>query len=149
MSLGFLNLFSGGALGRVAVFALGIMPYITASIIMQLLTVVIPKLEELQKEGEQGQKIITQYSRYLTVGLAAVQSLGYIFLFRTYHALPDLTGHQVRADPVHPHGRRDRRHVDRRAHHRARHRQRHVDPHLHQHHLAHRRAALPSSSRAR
>jgi len=88
---GFLNLFSGGALGRVAVFALGIMPYITASIIMQLLTVVIPKLEELQKEGEQGQKVITQYSRYLTVFLAAVQSLGYIFLFRTYHALPDLT----------------------------------------------------------
>jgi preprotein translocase subunit SecY len=88
---GFLNLFSGGALGRVAVFALGIMPYITASIIMQLLTVVIPKLEELQKEGEQGQKVITQYSRYLTVGLAAVQSLGYIFLFRTYHALPNLT----------------------------------------------------------
>ena len=89
--VGFLNLFSGGALGRVAVFALGIMPYITASIIMQLLTVVIPKLEELQKEGEQGQKIITQYSRYLTVGLAAVQSIGYIFLFRTYHALPNLT----------------------------------------------------------
>jgi preprotein translocase subunit SecY len=89
--VGFLNLFSGGALGRVAVFALGIMPYITASIIMQLLTVVIPKLEELQKEGEQGQKIITQYSRYLTVGLAAVQSVGYIFLFRTYHALPNLT----------------------------------------------------------
>jgi len=88
--LGFLDLFSGGALNRVAVFALGIMPYITASIIMQLLTVVIPKLEELQKEGEQGQKIITQYSRYLTVGLAAVQSIGYIFLFRQYHALPNL-----------------------------------------------------------
>ncbi|MGD0997746.1 MAG: preprotein translocase subunit SecY, partial [Thermoleophilia bacterium] len=89
--LGFLNLFSGGALNKVAVFALGIMPYITASIIMQLLTVVIPKLEELQKEGEQGQKVITQYSRYLTVGLAAVQSVGYIFLFKTYHALPNLT----------------------------------------------------------
>jgi len=88
--VGFLNLFSGGALNRVAVFALGIMPYITASIIMQLLTVVIPKLEELQKEGEQGQKIITQYSRYLTVGLAMVQSIGYIFLFRQYHALPNL-----------------------------------------------------------
>jgi preprotein translocase subunit SecY len=89
--LGFLNLFSGGALSKVAIFALGIMPYITASIIMQLLTVVIPKLEELQKEGEQGQKIITQYSRYLTVGLAAVQSVGYIFLFRSQGALPNLT----------------------------------------------------------
>jgi preprotein translocase subunit SecY len=88
--VGFLNLFSGGALSRVTVFALGIMPYITASIIMQLLTVVIPRLEELQKEGEQGQKVITQYSRYLTVGLAAVQSIGYIFLFREYHALPGL-----------------------------------------------------------
>jgi len=89
--LGFLNLFSGGALNKVAIFALGIMPYITASIIMQLLTVVIPKLEELQKEGEQGQKIITQYSRYLTVILAAVQSVGYIFLFRSQGALPNLT----------------------------------------------------------
>ena len=65
---GFLDLFSGGALGRFAVFALGIMPYITASIIMQLLTVVIPKLEELAKEGEQGQKVITKYTRWLTVG---------------------------------------------------------------------------------
>ena len=61
--VGFLNLFSGGALRRVAIFALGIMPYITASIIMQLLTVVIPKLEKLAKEGEQGQKKITQYTR--------------------------------------------------------------------------------------
>ena len=60
---GFLNLFSGGALGKTAVFALGIMPYITASIIMQLLTVVIPKLEALAKEGEQGQKKITKYTR--------------------------------------------------------------------------------------
>jgi preprotein translocase subunit SecY len=85
--LGFLNLFSGGALSKVAVFALGIMPYITASIIMQLLTVVIPKLEELSKEGEQGQKVITQYSRYLTVALAAVQSMGYIFLFRSQGAI--------------------------------------------------------------
>jgi preprotein translocase subunit SecY len=89
--VGFLNMFSGGALNKVAVFALGIMPYITASIIMQLLTVVIPKLEELQKEGEQGQKVITQYSRYLTVALAAVQSIGYIFLFRQYGAVPNLT----------------------------------------------------------
>ncbi len=71
-------------------FALGIMPYITASIIMQLLTVVIPKLEELAKEGEQGQKQITKYTRWLTVALSLVQSFGYIVLFRQYNALPDL-----------------------------------------------------------
>jgi preprotein translocase subunit SecY len=88
--VGFLDLFSGGALRRVAVFALGIMPYITASIIMQLLTVVIPKLEELAKEGEQGQKQITKYTRWLTVALSLVQSIGYIALFRQYNALPDL-----------------------------------------------------------
>ena len=87
---GFLNLFSGGALGKTAVFALGIMPYITASIIMQLLTVVIPKLEALAKEGEQGQKTITKYTRWLTVALAFVTSIGYIFLFRTEQALPNL-----------------------------------------------------------
>ncbi len=89
--VGFLDLFSGGALARVAVFALGIMPYITASIILQLLTVVIPKLEELAKEGEQGQKVITKYTRWLTVALAVVQSVGYVFLFRSYNALPNLT----------------------------------------------------------
>jgi len=87
---GFLDLFSGGALGKVAVFALGIMPYITASIIMQLLTVVIPKLEALAKEGEQGQKTITKYTRYLTVALAFTQSVAYVFLFQSYNALPDL-----------------------------------------------------------
>ena len=87
---GFLNLFSGGALERVALFALGIMPYITASIIMQLLTVIIPKLEELAKEGEQGQKQITKYTRYLTVVLSAVQAVGYLFVFRSQGALPDL-----------------------------------------------------------
>jgi preprotein translocase subunit SecY len=90
-ALGFLNLFSGGALGRLAVFALGIMPYITASIIMQLLTVVIPKLEELAKEGEQGQKEITKYTRWLTVGLSLVEAVGYIFLFRSQGVLPDLS----------------------------------------------------------
>src|ERR671920_2379613 len=80
--LGFLNLFSGGGLSRFAVFALGIMPYITASIILQLLTVVSPSLEKLSKEGEVGQARITQYTRYLTVGLAAAQAVGYVFLFR-------------------------------------------------------------------
>jgi preprotein translocase subunit SecY len=82
--LGFLNLFSGGSLQRFAIFALGIMPYITASIMLQLLTVVIPSLDKLRKEGEVGQQKITQYTRYLTVGLAFGQSIGYVFLFRTF-----------------------------------------------------------------
>jgi len=80
--LNLLNTFSGGGLSRIALFALGIMPYITASIILQLLTVVVPSLEKLQKEGEVGQARITQYTRYLTVGLAFAQSIGYVFLFR-------------------------------------------------------------------
>src|SRR4051812_42866378 len=79
--LGFLNLFSGGSLSRLSLFALGIMPYITASIILQLMTVVVPSLERLQKEGEVGQQKITQYTRYLTVALAFMQSLGFVFLF--------------------------------------------------------------------
>jgi preprotein translocase subunit SecY len=82
--LGFLNLFSGGSLQRFAIFALGIMPYITASIMLQLLTVVIPALDKLRKEGEVGQQKITQYTRYLTVALAFGQSIGYVFLFRTF-----------------------------------------------------------------
>jgi preprotein translocase subunit SecY len=82
--LGFLNLFSGGSLSRLSLFALGIMPYITASIILQLLTVVVPSLERLQKEGEVGQQKITQYTRYLTVGLAFAQSIGYVFLFQSF-----------------------------------------------------------------
>jgi len=81
--LGLLNTFSGGGLSRLALFALGIMPYITASIILQLLTVVVPSLEKLSKEGEVGQQRITQYTRYLTVGLAFAQSVGYVFLFRS------------------------------------------------------------------
>jgi preprotein translocase subunit SecY len=82
--LGFLNLFSGGSLQRFAIFALGIMPYITASIMLQLLTVVVPALDKLRKEGEVGQQKITQYTRYLTVALAFGQSIGYVFLFRTF-----------------------------------------------------------------
>jgi preprotein translocase subunit SecY len=73
-----INLFSGGALTNFAIFALGIMPYITSSIIMQLLTVVIPRLEALQKEGEIGRKKITQYTRYMTVVLSLLQSLGLV-----------------------------------------------------------------------
>src|SRR6059058_1139234 len=82
--LGFLNQFSGGSLSRLSIFALGIMPYITASIILQLLTVVVPSLERLQKEGEVGQQKITQYTRYLTVALAFFESIGYVFLFRSF-----------------------------------------------------------------
>src|SRR3954462_13248705 len=84
--LGFLNLFSGGSLSRLSLFALGIMPYITASIILQLMTVVVPSLERLQKEGEVGQQKITQYTRYLTVALAFAQSLGYVYLFKSFSA---------------------------------------------------------------
>ena len=74
--LGLFNMFSGGALERLSVFALGIMPYISASIILQLLTVVIPHLERLIKEGEQGRKKITQYTRYGTVLLSIIQGFG-------------------------------------------------------------------------
>ncbi len=77
--LGFVDLFSGGQLRRLTIFALGIMPYITASIILQLMTVVYEPLAKLQKEGELGRKKITQWTRYLTLGLSAVQSLGIAF----------------------------------------------------------------------
>ena len=79
--LGFLNLFSGGALTQMAVFALGIMPYITSSIIMQLLAVVIPRIEQWQKQGAVGQKKITQWTRYMTVGLAVLQATGITYQF--------------------------------------------------------------------
>jgi preprotein translocase subunit SecY len=85
--LGYLNLFSGQALQNLSLFALGIMPYITASIIMQLLAVVVPTLEKMQKEGEAGQRRITQYTRYLTVALAAGQSAGYVVVFHNGSAL--------------------------------------------------------------
>jgi preprotein translocase subunit SecY len=81
--LGLFNLFSGGALTAVSVFFLGIMPYITASIIMQLLGVVIPKLEEWQNEGQTGQKKITQWTRYLTVALALMQSTAFVFVLKS------------------------------------------------------------------
>jgi preprotein translocase subunit SecY len=81
--LAIVNLLSGQALLRLSVFALGIMPYITASIILQLLTVVIPRLETLKQEGQAGQSKITQYTRYLTVGLALLQSTGYVELARS------------------------------------------------------------------
>ncbi|MER5419217.1 preprotein translocase subunit SecY [Streptosporangium canum] len=85
---GMVQLFSGGALLKLSVFALGIMPYITASIILQLLVVVIPRLEALKKEGQAGQTKITQYTRYLTIGLAILQSTAFIALARTGQLFP-------------------------------------------------------------
>lgn len=87
-----LNMFSGGALLRLAVFALGVMPYITASIIIQLMTVVIPHMERLRKEGGQGQERITQYTRYLTILLAIMQSTAYVTLAVNDQLIPGCTG---------------------------------------------------------
>ncbi len=81
--LAMMNLFSGGGIARLAVFGLGIMPYITSSIILQLLQVVIPRLQALQDQGEAGVKTINQYTRYLTVVLALLQSTGLVFLFHS------------------------------------------------------------------
>src|SRR5881409_1554819 len=93
--LGLLNVFSGGALSQFSLFALGIMPYVTASIILQLMTVVVPKLEQLQKEGEAGYAKINQYTRYLTIGLAAAQAIGYSYLFRRQGILTHNVGRLV------------------------------------------------------
>jgi preprotein translocase subunit SecY len=79
--LGFLNFFSGGALAQLAIFGLGIMPYITAAIIMEMLVAVIPKLKEWQEEGESGRRKITQVTRYMTLGLALMQSIGLVWQF--------------------------------------------------------------------
>ena len=130
--LGLLNLFSGGGLSKLAIFALGIMPYITSSIILQLLQVAVPSLEKLSKEGEVGQQRITQYTRYLTVGLAFAQSIGYVFLF---HTLQAKAGESVVRDFNAPHiflivvcltSRLHPADVDRRADHPAGDRQRHL-----------------------
>ena len=83
-AMALLNLFSGGALSYVSVFSLGIMPYITSSIILQMLQAVVPSLHELAREGEVGQTKITQYSRYLTLALAILNSVGYLFLFKSF-----------------------------------------------------------------
>ena len=104
--LGMFNMFAGGGIHRMAIFALNIMPYISASIIIQLMTTVSPTLEQLKKEGEQGRKMMNQYTRYLTVGLAAVQSYGIAVGLEGFG--------QTVADPglVLPHFHRD--HADRR-----------------------------------
>ena len=88
--LSMMNLFSGGGLSRMAVFGLGIMPYITSSIILQLLQVVIPKLQALQDQGEAGVKKINQYTRYVTVVLAILQSTGLAFFFHSGRQVPDI-----------------------------------------------------------
>jgi preprotein translocase subunit SecY len=88
---GLINLFSGGALLQLTIFALGIMPYITASIILQLLVVVIPRLEALKKEGQSGQAKITQYTRYLTLALAILQATGIVALARSGNLLQGCT----------------------------------------------------------
>ncbi len=82
--LGFLNLFSGNALKQASIFALGVMPYISMSIILQLLTAVIPTLEKLSKEGELGRRKITQYTRYGTVVLCIIQGTGTTYLFKNF-----------------------------------------------------------------
>ena len=136
-----INLFSGGALLQLSVFALGIMPYITASIIVQLLAVVIPRFEALKKEGQAGTGKLTQYTRYLTIGLAILQSTGLVALARSRaaasraatdrHSSPTRASSRI-VDHGHHDDRRHRRHhVARRADHRPRHRQRHVDADLH------------------
>jgi preprotein translocase subunit SecY len=94
------NLFSGGALLRLSVFALGIMPYITASIIVQLLVVVIPRFEQLKKEGQSGQNKLTQYTRYLTIGLAILQSTGIIALARSGQLFPSCSDSIIPSDSV-------------------------------------------------
>ncbi|MDP8951292.1 MAG: preprotein translocase subunit SecY, partial [Actinomycetota bacterium] len=85
---GLFGVFTGGAFNNLSVFALGIMPYITASIVMQLLTVAVPRLQELAKEGETGQQKITQYTRYFTLALAFVQSLAMVLFFRSGQVFP-------------------------------------------------------------
>jgi preprotein translocase subunit SecY len=87
-----LNMFSGGALSKFSLFALGIMPYITASIIMQLMTAAVPSMERIQKEGESGQAKITQYTRYFTVVLSFIQAIGWTYLFQRQGYLPGNPG---------------------------------------------------------
>ena len=124
---GFFDLFSGGTFRRLTIFALGIMPYITSSIILQLLTVVVPTLEKLQKEGELGRRKITQWTRYLTVILALVQSFGIASLLQgSQQGFVTQSRNRLHPDDHPDPDHRDRvHHVAGRADHRTRHRQRH------------------------
>ena len=149
--LGMFDMFSGGALGRMTIFALNIMPYISASIIIQLLTAVSPTLEALKKEGESGRKKLNQYTRYGTVLLAAVQAYGIAVGLEGMHAGAGIGGARSRAVLPPGHGRDPgRRHgvpdVARRADHRARRRQRHLADHLRRHRRATCRTRWPRPS---
>ncbi|NLY51039.1 MAG: preprotein translocase subunit SecY, partial [Firmicutes bacterium] len=93
--LGFLDLFSGGALKRVSIFALSITPYITSSIIVQLLTIVIPSWEEMAREGEEGRKKLAQYTRYGTVVLALIQAMGMVAWMRGAILNPGMASYAV------------------------------------------------------
>ncbi len=128
--LNLLNLFSGSALSRFSLFALGIMPYVTASIIVQLLTVVIPTLERLQKEGEAGYAKINQYTRYLTVGARCSAGDRLRVPLQAPAGAPERERGAPRDHHPHAHRRLRAPHVDGRADHEARHRQRHLAPHL-------------------
>ena len=132
--LGFVDLFSGGQLRRLTIFALGIMPYITASIILQLLTVVYEPLAKLQKEGELGRKKITQWTRYLTVILSSIQSFGIaISLMKSgdFVVNPGVCLHPD--DHANPHYGQRFHHVAGRADYGTRHRKRHVASDLRRH----------------
>ena len=138
--LGIFDLFSGGNFRRLTIFALGIMPYITASIILQLMTVVWPYLESLQKEGELGRKKITQYTRYLTILLSLFQSLSIALTLQQSSFGPDGTvagvqpGRGLHADDdLDAHHRLGLHHVAGRTDHRTRHRQRNVADHFCRH----------------
>ena len=133
---GLLDLFSGGGLSNFSVVALGMNPYINASIIMQLMTGVVPSLQALSREGEYGRNKINQYTRYLTVPMAILQAYGFLALLNSQSVLTgDVRPGELRdADPDRDADRRrDRPDVDRRADHRARHRQRHQLHHLRRH----------------
>ena len=143
--LGLFNMFSGGALEQMSIFALGIMPYISASIILQLLTVVVPKLEQIQKEGEMGRRQINQYTRYGCVILSLIQSF-FIARWlegnnRAYAQFGQVVTDPGLGLPPADHGLADHRHglhhVAGRADHRARHRQRHLADHLRRHRHRH------------
>ncbi len=142
-----INLFSGGALLQLTVFAVGVMPYITASIIVQLLTVVIPRFEQLRKEGQSGQAKMTQYTRYLAIALAILQATSIVALAANGGLLQGCSvGHEIISDGVDLHagghragddGRRGAGDVDGRVGHRAGHRQRHVAADLRRYRRAH------------
>src|SRR5687767_9520273 len=102
-AIGFLSLFSGGAFESFSIFALGIMPYITSSIIMQILGVVIPKLEELQQQGAVGQRKITQYTRYVTIALATMRATAIVWTFGSGQGQA-LFGPQAPSVPLLPDG---------------------------------------------